>query len=169
MERQINKERAHIRIELKPLQLTQPDPGEGETVQVINYTVSFYGFAYAFIDADAFEVELSDSTDAGDGQVKTSLGWNSSNVSTVLPPGTSPDARFEAIATTQFEIDSLMHGKSFIHFRGHIKYHDFANQHETTICRVWKSWGPRKGKPPSILGGSGHWDEAGPPEANHET
>jgi len=167
MERQINKERARIRIELKSLKLEQPGPGEAETVQTIYYTVTFYGFTYAFIEEDAFETELSDSPDVGDGQVRSFLGGNPS---TVIPPGTPPDDRIDPIATTRFEVDSLMHGKSFIHFRGRIKYRDFAEvERETTICCVWKSWGPRKGKPPAILSGSGRWEKSGPPEANHET
>jgi hypothetical protein len=87
----------------------------------------------------------------------------------VISPGAVPDERIETVATTQFEIDSLMHGKSFIHFKGRIKYRDYTEEeHETTVSCVWKSWGPRKGKPPGILAGSGRWEKSGPPEANHE-
>jgi hypothetical protein len=166
MERQINKERARIRIDLKHLELQQPDPGEGETVQVINYVVTFYGFTYAFVDEDAFGAWLSDSADAEE----RGFGRIGSGPSQVIVPGTAPDGRLQTVDTTKFEVDSLLHGKSFIHFKGRIKYRDFAEiERETTIYCVWQSFGPRKGHPPSILGGSGRWEKNGPPEANHET
>jgi hypothetical protein len=168
LERQINKERARIRIELKSFKPEQPYPGEVEMVQTIKYTVAFYGSTYAFVNEDTFDVELSDSPEVGDGQVKRIP--HGSDPSKVVSPGTPPDDRLEPFVTTQFEIDSLIHGKSFVHFRGRITYRDFAEiERETTVCCVWKSWGPRKGKLPAILSGSGHWVKSGPPEANRET
>jgi hypothetical protein len=167
MERQMNKERARIRIDLKPLlRLQEPDSGEGETVQIINYTVTFYGSTYAFVDEDAFDAWLSDSPKPDERR----FGHIGDGPSSVISPGAAPNDRIETVDTTRFEVDSLMHGKSFLHFKGWIKYRDFAEvKRETTIYCVWKSFGPRKGHPPSILGGSGRWEKAGPPEANHET
>jgi hypothetical protein len=69
LERQLRKERAHIRIDLKHLQLDEPDEGAKDTVQIIRYVVSFYGSTYAFVDEDVFETRLSDSPEIGDWRI----------------------------------------------------------------------------------------------------
>jgi hypothetical protein len=161
MERQINKERARIRVELKPFKLVNASEA---AAQLIHYTVTFYGSAYAFIGEETFQVELADSAN----EVITPYRIPSDDLPTVIAPGAPPDERLETLEMTQFEIDSIIHGKSFIHFCGRIKYRDFSEiDRETTISCVWKSWGARRKR--SISGGGGRWEKIGPPEANHET
>jgi hypothetical protein len=159
MERQINKERAHIRIELKSFKPVYPDEGEDGIVQEIKYRITFFGFAYAFIDKEAFDVELSDSAEVNTRPFAEELQVR--ELPEVVSPSTAPKDRIEIVVTTRFEVDSLLHGKSFIHFRGLIQYHDFSEiSRETAIYYVWRSWGPQKGK--AILGGGGYWREASP-------
>jgi hypothetical protein len=145
MERQINEKRAHIRVELEEFAPVYPQSGEDSAIQEIKYKVTFYGFAYAFIDEQGFEVELRDSPDVNMEEQLGSGSWLDE-----LPKVVSPDMKaaiksLEPMLMTQFEIDSLFHGKSFLHFKGRIRYHDFSDiPRETTVWQLWKTLGPKK-------------------------
>ena len=137
-----------------------PKRGEDSAIQEIKYKVTFYGFAYAFIDEQGFEAELRDSPDVNmEKQSGTGSWWDE------LPKVVSPDMKaviknLEPMLMTQFEIDSLFHGKSFLHFKGRIKYHDFSDiPRETTVWQLWKTLGPKKGR--STAGGTGYWQRIG--------
>jgi hypothetical protein len=163
MERQINKDRARIRIELEDFTPQYPEGREDSAIQHIGFKVSVYGSTYAFIDEQGFEAELMDSPNEA-----LYCGGNIAEVPKVVSPEISPIKLDEVLILTRFEIDSVLHGKAFIHFRGLIKYHDFSDiPRETVIWEVWKSMGPRKGM--SVLGGNGFWRKGDGPEANRET
>ena len=164
MGRQLEKERPHIRVDVGILKLRPIEGSDEIAIQEVNYTVRYYGFANAFISEDDFSAELTDSPTGVTPIFKTFPVHRIP----IITPGTPPDDRTEHVVTTQFEIDSLNHRKSFIQFTGRIRYRYFSDaESETTVCRLWESHGTKNGK--LILPGRGRWKKIGPPEANHET
>ncbi|MFI5086953.1 MAG: hypothetical protein ACHP7I_01035 [Terriglobales bacterium] len=163
MERQINKERPRIRVEVKPFKLQAADPSDESALQVVEYTVACYGFTHAFIEQDYFFAELRDTPDwTPVPEIRVGAGKSSA----VIAPNSLPKNSDEPFLTTDFEIKSIEHGKSFVHFGGIIKYRDFSEkERETTVYFVWQGLGTKK--PRGI--GLGRWQKTGPPEANHET
>jgi hypothetical protein len=165
MERQINKERPRIRVEMQPFEIapvTEPDGA----IQYVSFTVACYGFAHAFVEEDGFEAELKDSEQA-EWPLKSVFGISGKS-DAVITPSSAPESRAEVFVTSQFEFDSILHRKTFIHFRGRIKYRDFSQaQRETTVYFVWHPSGLNKaGK---VVSRAGTWRKAGPQEANHDT
>jgi hypothetical protein len=164
MERQINKERPRIRVEVQPFALQPVESAdEADAVQVVKYTVTCYGFTHAFIEQEYFCAELKDTADW---EAIPDMVLGGSKSSAVIAPNSVPDNREEPFLLTDFEIKSVEHKKSFIHFSGIIKYRDFSEtERETTVSFVWSAMGTKKPRPVGL----GRWEKIGPPEANHET
>lgn len=170
LEHQINKERAHIRFEIKSFDPKYPETEEDNALQEINFSVKVFGTAYAFIDSSDFAAKITDSDEFIEIEpsvLKEWDFWGFATVPDIAPPGTPIIEGETPFTLTRFEVDSLFHGKSFIHFSVKILYHDFTQiQRETRAYYLWTSRGLNKqGK----VIGYGSWKKIGPPEANRET
>ncbi len=158
IEQEVQRDRARIFVELEPFNISKL----GLMTNIIEYKIIFHGSTFAFIQDTAADCELTDSKEPP----KSSYIGGLVVIPKVIPPNT-PEQR----CTTplfhvfdDFEKDSITHQKSFIHFRGYIKYKDFVgNNRETTFSYVWIP------KPLGMAIGWAHWEKTGPPEANHET
>ena len=154
----VNKERARIFVEVDPLELSN----QVMLSHAVKYKVIFHGPTFAFIeDASAERVSTTDSRVPPN---PPSLGGI--NIPKVIPPGfpaQTCNALFFRILD-QFEIDQINHQRTFVHFRGFIRYKDFMErERETTFCYTWRPRAPF----PAI--GMERWDKSGPVEANRET
>lgn len=155
----IQKERARIFVEVEPLDLDHKSLG----THAVRYSVIFHGSTFAFIEDASAEASFSDSPEP-----PPSLDYIMGGISIpkVIPPGTE-----KKICITPFwhefdsyEVENIKHRKSFVHFRGLIKYKDFMGiPRETAFCYSWKV---RPLRP--AIGWEG-WEKSGAPEANRET
>jgi hypothetical protein len=157
----IGKERARIRVEVVELELDEPVTVF--SIHQVKYKVFSYGIVPAFISESTARVEITDSQDPPD----TVLGLPAS-LPAVLHPSVEGIDKFAILFTalTKENISRIHEGKSFIHFRGSIKYGDvFASGRETRFKYVWKS----AGYSPIFASYRGYWIKAGEPQDNTET
>jgi hypothetical protein len=161
----ISKERARLRIELKPLLLT-PKYGSAYTV---DFTVSIYGATPAFIVQTAcvtyvLPLEAIESPQAGDAVIFPIF-----SLPPVIPASNPPQDRFAFLHLDEQNgsmlIAEIKAGRLFVGVRGFIKYRDvFDRNRETSFRYVWKY--------SSIygLGGDyGNWEKCGTKEENQDT
>ena len=155
----ISKERMRISVDVLPLKLPPPDRVLSHEVK---YKVMYHGTTLATIVDTGFEISVTDSKESPTGHIFFGLGLPST-----IPPQFAPEIRTALIykALTQSDIDSIMAGKSFVHFRGFIKYRDvFEREHWTRFNQVWEYSDLKNfdGTP------FGSWIDCGTPEDNSE-
>ncbi len=158
----INRERAHLRIELLPLQWPL-QPG----VPSIHYKIVLHGATEAYVKASCARAELTDSPEP-----KEDTHWSPPmNIPQVITPeqriaegriaGVHPKMGLEAP-----EIAAIEAGTGFIHVRGFVQYNDvFGTERWTRFRRVWDI--PRLSKLDSTR--TGHWSKRGGAKDNSET
>ncbi|MGA2904906.1 MAG: hypothetical protein ABSD98_13805 [Candidatus Korobacteraceae bacterium] len=159
----INRERARLRIDMKPLVL----PAETDfTFNTVDFTVSVYGQTDAFITdslcvAYIFPWELVNNPELGDRvmfpihSLPSVVGANGHPVdcSVLLGPKGGPD---------NTRIDEAKARRMFVGMRGFIKYKDvFDRERETAFRYVWRY--------SEVVEDYGQWEKSGNPEENRET
>ena len=163
----VNKERARVRISLKPLNLTKPE----FDAYLVEFTVTNCGPSTAFIANTGcvayFGPKQSVETD---NEMGAAVIFPIHAVSGEIIPNSTPINAFtflfgidEAIVLPEIREDRLSVG-----VRGFIKYRDvFERDRETTFRYIWRL-SPIRG----VIAGdlfSGDWIECGSPEENNET
>jgi hypothetical protein len=127
----VSRERAHLRVEIKPLQLIPP---------LVSYRVSLHGATEAYVAMSCFRAELTDSPEpTDDGHWSPAMS---------IPQVITPDERtveahlhgiYPKLNLEQDDIDAVEAGKKFIHVRGFIKYNDvFGTERWTRFRRMWE-------------------------------
>ena len=159
----INKERARLRIEMKPL-LLSPQYGSAHTV---DFTVSIYGPTAAFIVKTlcvtyVLPLEHIEYREAGE-----VVMFPIYSLPQVIPANTTPQDCFAFLFMEGKEqgvfVPEIQAGKLFIGVRGVIKYRDvFDRDRETSFRYVWKY-------PSADEIGEGNWEKCGAKEENQET
>jgi hypothetical protein len=158
----INKERARIRLELdKPwLELGSDHVPE---FPEIRYKVEMYGPTAAFIEYEAASAYTAESIGA-----PAPLPDNiPMSLPAVIKPDMGPLSKSSFIYPNidKSGIENIWKGKSFLHFRGAIRYKDvFGKSRRTTFKYAWKVGEPYNDGTPF-----GYWYKCGSREDNEET
>ena len=167
----ISKERARLRIDLKPLDLSP-----GKTFYTVEFTVTPYGLTPAFIaeakcSAHEWPLNVINNSELMD-RVMTDI-----HAYPVFPTSIAPEAKsidgYTFLFLTEGEkwrdlmLSEVKAGRLFVVVRGVIKYKDvFDRERETRFRYVWKySWLAAVLSPDR----HGAWEKCGPGEQNTET
>jgi hypothetical protein len=158
----VSRERAHLRVDLMPLEWPLP-PGPAK----LKYKVTLHGATEAYIMTSCARAELMDSLEPAD----DAKWWPAMSIPQVISPNNRVvDAVVEGIFPRmnleQADIDAIDAGKRFIHFRGFIRYEDvFGTERSMRFLRVWEL--ARVRNPDGTR--SAHWSKHGSPKDNSET
>ena len=158
----MSRERAHLRVELLPIEWPLK-PGQVK----LNYRVSLFGSTEAYVTSSCARAELTDSPEA----VDDPHWFPAMNIPQVV----TPDHRvaeghaqgiFPRMTLEQADIDAIEAGKKFIHFRGFVKYNDvFGTERWSRFRRMWELSAVRNADGTR----SGHWSKRGGPKDNSES
>ena len=162
----ISKERARLRIDLKPLVL----PPKPEPAYTVDFTVSIHGPTAAFINESScvayiFPWEVVDEPELG-----VAIMFAIHPLPSVIPANSPPLDCYAFLSLNSSDkvlIDEAKAGRSFIGIRGFIKYKDVFDRERITAFRyIWKYAEAMHG-----LGEEedGDWVQRGKPEENQET
>jgi len=162
----ISKERARLRVELKPLSLGSAfELGTGP-VYVVNFTVTSHGPTAAYIGdtgcaAIVLPLEVICSEDAG-----AAIILSLTSLPSIIPPGTAPIDQMRSFhyggkGKDDPILSEIKNSRLFVGIRGFIKYRDvFDREREIRFRYVWKYHEGQE---------YGDWVKCGKPEENHET
>lgn len=164
----ISKERARLRVEMKPLVLPpKPDPA-----YTVNFTVNIYGPTAAFITeslcvAYIFPMEVIDNPELG-----VAVMFPIHPLPTVIPANSPPldcYAFLSLISSDEkFFISEVKARRFFVGIRGFVKYKDVFDRERVTAFRyVWKYHEAMDS--PGEEQEYGDWIKRGKPEENQET
>jgi hypothetical protein len=158
----ISRERAHLRVEVMPLEWPlQPGPA------ILRYKVTLYGATEAYLTSSCARAEIMDSLEPPD----DAKWWPAMSIPQVISPN---NRVVEAVVHGIFprmdleppDIEAIDAGKKFIHFRGFIRYEDvFGTERSTRFLRVWEVSNVRN--PDGTR--SARWSKRGSPKDNSET
>ena len=158
----ISRERAHLRVEVMPLEWPlQPGPAK------LKYKVALHGATEAYITSSCARAEIMDSLEPPD----DAKWWPAMSIPQVISPNNrvlegTVEGIFPKMNLEQPDIEAIDAGKKFIHFRGFIRYEDvFGTERSTRFRRVWELSKVRNpdGTRPA------HWGKRGSPKDNSET
>jgi hypothetical protein len=158
----INRERAHLRVEVVPLEWPLP-PGPAK----LKYRVTLHGATEAYVTSSCARAEIMDSLEPPD----DAKWWPAMSIPQVIGPNNrvveaAVQGIFPKMDLEQPDIDAIDAGKKFIHFRGFIRYEDvFGTERSTRFRRVWEVSNVRN--PDGTR--SAHWGKRGSPKDNSET
>lgn len=157
----INRERAHLRIEIVPLEFPlTPGPLK------VSYKLTLHGTSDAYVTNSCARVEVTNSNEPGD----DAQWFPAMNIPQVI----TPERRvIEAQVTGVFpkelapgDVEAIDAGRKFIHFRGFVNYKDvFGTERFTRVRRVWEMSPVRN--PDGTR--SGRWSRRGGAKDNSET
>ena len=130
----VNKERARIRVEMKPLDLTFTGIG----VNAVEYTVRLYGTSEARVLESGAEVSVDSSLEP-DNRNGYMMPAGLPEVLTPVNPVHEKSTFFmSASSLNPVLVDRIRERKAFVHFRGFIKYRDvFDKERETKFLYLW--------------------------------
>ena len=131
----INKERARIRVELKKLDLSVG----GYLLSTVEYTVRLYGSTEARIIDSGAEAYVHSSAEPSATKSSYVLPMALEQVFTPQSPVVDKFAFLSpAMKLEKGDVDKINERKSFVHFRGFIKYKDvFERERETRFQYLW--------------------------------
>ncbi len=158
----ISRERAHLRVEVIPLEWPlQPGPAK------LKYKVTLHGATEAYIMTSCARAEIMDSLEPQD----DAKWWPAMSIPQVIGPNNRvveavAEGIYPKMNLEQPDIDAIDAGKKFIHFRGFIRYDDvFGTERMTRFRRAWEVSNARN--PDGTR--SAHWSKRGSPKDNSET
>ena len=168
----ISKERGRLRVEVQDLVIP------GQPFDAVRYQIKFYGATDAFIVSSGAEAFVQTSAEPPP-KSSDNMILPISPLTKIFTRATSARTQFTLIEArevrngrclslrlSQDDINNITHNKSFVHFRGFIKYRDiFDKPRETQFSLVWKYFMGLDG----ILPGGGQWVETGPADSNGES
>ncbi len=166
----INKERARVRVELKPLILPAKVTAESPYTAV-DFRVSIYGPTDAFITDSSCAAYVFPEEIIEQPNILDRVMFPVHNLTPVIPANSEP---LNCFAFLGFENDTdnlllaeVKAGRMFVGIRGFIKYRDvFDRERETFFRYVWRS-------PHKIPGlddfDHADWVKSGRPEENRKT
>ncbi len=159
----ISKERARLRIQMKPLAIpTESDPA----FNTVDFTVSVYGQTDAFITdslcvAYIFPWEGVNNPELEE-QVMFPIHWLTSVIVANAAPVECSALLGTKDGTDNILVEQAKAGNMFVGIRGFIKYKDvFDRERETAFRYVWRY--------SEVVDDYGQWEKSGSPEENRET
>jgi hypothetical protein len=131
----ISKERARVRVELKTLNLSVG----GFLTITVDYTVRLYGSTEARIVESGVEACLHNSPDPTGTMSSYLMPMGLEQVLTPQSPVVDKVAFLTPLMKPEkADVDRINEKKSFVHFRGFIKYKDvFERERETRFQYLW--------------------------------
>jgi hypothetical protein len=163
----ISKERARLRI--APLAF-KPDFSTKATF--VDYSISFYGNAHAFISQSAAYAVITNFKSPGIDDVRAEIF--KIGLPDVVSSAADLSPRYMVYAyrdnMNQISLEAaataINEARAFVHFYAFIKYRTLDTDRETRVCLTWEvnpAVNALIGKPVD------HWEKSGAPEANRET
>lgn len=157
----VNRERAHLRIELMPLE-SQLAAGPLK----VGYKVTLHGTTDAYVGSSCARVEITNSSEPGeDAQWFPAM----SIPQVITPEHRIIEAQVQGVFPKELaaaDVEAIAAGRKFIHFRGFVNYKDvFGTERFTRVRRVWEL-SPVKGPDGTR---SGRWSRRGGAKDNSET
>lgn len=165
----INKERARLRVELKPLSLSpKPHP-----IYVVDFTVAIDGPTSAYIVETGCAGYFLPLALIGSEEAGSAIMFSLHLLPKVISPNTVPIEQFtifyfDSEGDSKKIISEIRGDRLFVEVRGYVKYKDvFDRDHEVRFRYVWKFWAwPSL---PDNAERSGQWEKSGSSEDNKET
>jgi hypothetical protein len=157
----ISKERARLRIDLKPLSLS-PKYGSAYTV---DFAVNIYGATEAYIVETRCAAYVLPWENVGSPEVASAVMFPIHSLPNVIPPNAPAYEQHAFLHLDHPEpiISEISLNRLFVGLRGFIKYRDvFDRERETRFRYVWRfnlNFG----------GATGNWEKCGAEEDNQET
>ena len=156
----INRERAHLRIEILPLESLTAGPLK------VSYKVALHGTTDAYVTSSCARVEITNSSEPGD----DAQWFPAMNIPQVITPEhRSIEAQVAGVFPRELaapDVEAIEVGRKFIHFRGFVNYKDvFGTERFTRVRRVWEVSPVRN--PDGTR--SGRWSRRGGAKDNLET
>ena len=158
----VSRERAHLRVDLPPLEWPLP-AGSSR----LKYKVTHYGATEAYITGSCARAEIT----AAPEPTPEAQWWPAMSIPQVITPNekvieAEVQGIFPTLTLDQAEVDAIDAGQRFLHFRGYIRYNDvFGTERVTRFRRVWQLAKLRN--PDGSR--SGHWSKTGSAKDNSET
>ena len=147
----VSRERAHLRVEVMPLEWPLP-PGPAK----LKYKVTLHGATEAYITSSCARAEIMDSLEPPD----DAKWWPAMSIPQVISPSNRVvdgivEGIFPKMNLEQPDIDAIDAGKKFVHFRGFIRYDDvFGTERTSRFLRVWEVSKVRNPMAPAPLTGA---------------
>jgi hypothetical protein len=159
----IKKERARLKVRMKPFNL-HPIAGHPS----IEYAVSYYGIANASIKEAGVTAYVSNSSERETGGLAFPVPQIPEIITASTPPMHAATFLQPNMIVEDATIDDIEKGKLFVHFWGNIKYDDgFGEVRETNFRYLWTVTSLR-----SLSGGGrpySYWKQHGEEADNRET
>jgi hypothetical protein len=156
----ISKERARLRIDLKPLDLKL----KYDSTYAVDFALNIHGTTAAYIVDHRCTAYLAPWEIVGEPEAATALMFPIYSLPNVIAPNTPPLEQYAFLHVDGTEdLSEIKESRQFVGVRGFIKYKDvFDRERETRFRYVWKY---------SLYGGgvSGNWEKSGSEEDNLET
>jgi len=158
----INKERARLRVNMKPLRLEIED-GESHTV---DFAVSIDGATAAYITESRCVAYIMPLEVIQNPDLCEAVMFPMHSLPNVLVPNSSPSEDWALLELNEDHrglfISEIKEGRMVVGIRGFIKYRDvFDRDRETRFRYVWKPFG--------VGYEFGSWQESGAVDENRET
>ena len=130
----VNRERAHLRVELVPM-----DWPLRQGAHDLRYKVVLHGATEAYVTSSCARAELSESAEP-----ERDAQWTPpmSIPQVITPDGRVVEAQMHGIypkmTLDPTDVDAVEAGRKFLHLRGFVKYNDvFGTERVTRFHRVW--------------------------------
>jgi hypothetical protein len=163
LELTVSKERARLRVEVKALDLSIA----GYLAHTVEYTVRLYGTTEARVIESGAEAYLHNSAEPPTDKNSLMMPIGLEQVLSPQSPTVTKSAfLMPKIKLDKADVDGINERKSFVHFRGFIKYRDvFERERETRFQYLWNVTDL-----PNFGGGPfSYWTRSGAASDNSET
>jgi|SRR5208283_3399691 len=164
IEMYISKERARLKIELKPLDLSK----KLDVAYTIDFTVDNYGTSPANVIETGCVTYTLPLQFVGDPNVGDAVIFPMHSIPSIIPPDNPPSEQYAFLFIQGAELNEVASDRMFVGIRGFIKYRDtFDRERETRFRHVWKyhAFMPT----PTGTARWGNWEKCGSEEENKET
>lgn len=166
----ISRERARLRVDLLPFNVTD---GDGET-HLANFVITMHGHTSAFITGSGASAYFLPKNAINVEGVSDAVMFPIPDLPSTIPPGSPPINTYSFLFIDDHHdliISEIECGRMVIGIRGFIKYWDVFDKPRETRFRY--SWSLEVG-PLGAMGiinklSDGQWVQSGPPEDNRET
>lgn len=162
----ISKERARLRVEMKPLTLTPKF--KSTAFHTVDFNVAIDGPTPAYVTSTSCVAFAMPSTFIAEKDTGCAVMMNMPTLPQVILPNSVPTEHFALFLSSDSDVDTLLpeirSGNFLVGIRGFIRYRDvFDRDHETTFRYAWR-FSEFYG-----LGEHGSWEKCGQSEENRDT
>jgi hypothetical protein len=159
----ISKERARLKIGLKPLDLNKE-----AVAYTVDFTVDNYGSSAANVIETGCVTYALPLQLVGEPDVCDAVMFPMHSIPSIIPPNKPPLEQYAFLFIQEVMVNEVVSDRMFVGIRGFIKYRDmFDRERETRFRYVWKyhAFMPT----PTGAARWGSWEKCGSEEENKET